>query len=72
VALQARLVETLRSRGMTEPDGPLSEQDAGHLADHLADDTFAMFDLTPRRPGVGSLAARPSRGWLKRPRSRNG
>ena len=68
VALQARLLATLKERGITEPDGPLPEQDADFLADSLADDTYAMFDLTPRHPGVGSRADEAVRGSRRRRR----
>lgn len=61
VELQAQMLRTLRERGVTVPQGQLSEQEADFLADHLADDVYAMFDLTPRHQGVGS-----SRGLKRR------
>lgn len=66
VALHARLLETLRSSGHVEPDGPLSAQDADFLADKLTDVTYAMFELESRQPGVGSRAAETPRGWRSR------
>lgn len=57
VALRERVLDTLRSAGVGEPDGPLTLQEVDWLADSLADDVYATFDLTPRRTGVGSRAS---------------
>lgn len=71
VALQDQLLRTLERHGVLDADQPLTRREAGDLADSLADDVYAMFDLTPRRSGVGSrvddhLPRRRLR-WLGRP-----
>lgn len=69
VELQRVLAAGLRQRGVVHPDGPLSAEDADFLADHLADDVYATFDLTARSAGVGSRNDKPVRvAWLRRRR----